>query len=94
MRIQQHSPLVKVKANMWDNDCTAMREFEYTITFSDWTSEPATTYLIRDYLTDNYGNSVTCAINPYWDIHYTPEDNNLVFYILNEEILTEVLFLC
>jgi hypothetical protein len=94
MKVNKHDPLVKVKANFWDEKCDSYREFEYTITFSDWTAEPQITYDIRDYLTLHYGNSVTNSINYCWDIQYIPEDNNLVFYILNEEILTGVLLIC
>lgn len=94
MKVTKHDPLLKVKANFWDANCSAHREFEYTISFSDWTAKPQTTYDIRDYLTENYGNSVTNSINPYWDIQYTPETHTLVFYILNEEILLRVLLIC
>lgn len=94
MQIQKHEPLVKVKANFWDEKCDSHREFEYTITFTDWTANPQTTYDIRDYLTMHYGNSITNSINPHWDIQYEPENNKLVFYIQTEDILMAILLIC
>lgn len=94
MKVTHHNPPKKVKANFWDDDCAAYREFEYEIVFEDWTSDPQMTYDIRDFLTENFGNSITSSINPYWDIHYTPRDNKLRFYIQTEEILTQVLIRC